>query len=123
PELFVLAFWPPAVLFVKLVEVPELVQVSVLPLVLHTNCARAEECGHSSDITPKTASQTAKYDRGRSIGDGTREISIGESILRPPGPRMRTRHSRLKCIIAAQSKAKCQDRPQNFFVHCDKMAT
>ena len=80
-----------------------MVQVSVLPLVLHTNCARADDSGHSSDIMPKTASQTTKYDRGLSIGDGTREISIAEPML-PPGPRMRNWHSRLKGIIAAQSK-------------------
>src|SRR6185312_14961116 len=41
PELLMVAFCAPVVR-AKLPLVPELAQVSVLPLVLHTNCARAK---------------------------------------------------------------------------------
>src|SRR5689334_14732063 len=85
PELLMIAFWAPFAR-AKLPLVPELVQVSVLPLVLHTNCARAGDCGHVSDKNPETTSQMTKYDRGRSIGDGRRKIAINEPMPRPANP-------------------------------------
>ena len=117
PELLMVAFWAPVVR-AKLPLVPELAQVSVLPLVLHTNCARADDRGHTSDKTPETTSQMTKYDRGRSIGDGRRKISINE-----PNAPAREPDSWMKCITAARSKAKYHDGPHSFFVQCDKMAT
>src|SRR5579862_2957837 len=105
PELLTVAFWV-VVASAKVPLVPELVQVWVLPLVLHANCAQAGDCDHSSDIAPKTASQTTIWDRGRLIGDGTLEISIDEPILSPPARKCKTSARVQKCSIAGRSKAK-----------------
>ena len=110
PELLMVAFCAPVVR-AKLPLVPELAQVSVLPLVLHTNCARADDCGHASDKNPETTSQMTKYDRGRSIGDSRRKTATNDPIA------MARSDSHMKRITAARSKAKYHNGSHSLFVH------